>query len=433
MTSELGVGVSNKCKVKKRTGNVIGTMIPDKYVHRTLFVSTASGIRQLDFVDGQLDFISGQFPLSINNSFCIKCQKFDPSTAVLANCSAKIGKTYPAGSLSIGVGYAFGPFFTVVKGITEIGEVENKTYTGEGDFIVSRKNKHGAFLVHSSESNEGEKVYTYFEYANQPHLRVLLTKLSAALEKQNGSFLTVQPIWERTEGPTHTQQIQCEIEKFNSFRGIIQSYRSMQLENMLFPPQYEKESEMFERITEDDLYRAGLKYRIVFSEAYNTYETAEYFTYTECAFFDWIFIIPLLVVVLIVALLYIIELAKLRRGLQINVPYSSKTWFDEMIRRLQRLESRNLFRRVSAASLRKMAKWNTVDEAVLLDAGTPNMKIGYCRNGVMVNMDRALQQVEQVNNSDLTFDSMVRSRSTSTASGSQAESYERRDEMGSRD
>lgn len=77
MVSELALDLSNKWSIKKLTRNVIGTTIPDKLVPRVLFVSTASGIRLLNFDDGPLEFVSSEFPVALNHSFCFKCMKFN--------------------------------------------------------------------------------------------------------------------------------------------------------------------------------------------------------------------------------------------------------------------------------------------------------------------------------------------------------------------
>lgn len=161
--------------------------------------------------------------------------KFDPNTAVLANCSTNPGKTYPAGSLVISIGSWSGGFSIVVHEFIGLGEFENGTITGDGNLIASSKNLQRTFLVHTSRTAGGKTVYTYFEYANQEHLKSLVHQLLIASEKQNGKFLSVQNILERTEDPTYTEEIRCEIETFTSFGAVIHAYRSMQLENMVFP------------------------------------------------------------------------------------------------------------------------------------------------------------------------------------------------------
>lgn len=57
MIAELGLEVSRKCSFQRRFGYVIGIAVPEKFVSAVLFSSTASGIRQLSFEDGQLEFV----------------------------------------------------------------------------------------------------------------------------------------------------------------------------------------------------------------------------------------------------------------------------------------------------------------------------------------------------------------------------------------
>lgn len=262
MISDLGLRVSSRCAVESRTGKVIGSAVPDKHVPIILFSSTSSEIRQMKFEDGEIQFLSKDIPVELNKSFCFKCLKFNINTAVLADCSVSISRTYPAGSLVVGIGTSMKPFSVVVHGFTELGENENKTFTGDGNLIASSKFKEGAFLIHTFRTTAGQHVYTYFEYSNQAHLQEVIQKLIHAETQANGKFLEIPVFWERTKGPTYTQEIQCGIEKFKSFGAIIHAYRSMQLENMAFPPHYDAEKEMFEQITVDDLYRAGLTQKI---------------------------------------------------------------------------------------------------------------------------------------------------------------------------
>lgn len=112
----------------------------------------------------------------------------------------------------------------------------------------------------------------------------------------------------------------------------------MQLENMLNPPLFDSQEEMFPPISEDDLYRAGLAKNIVLSEAYDTHETGPYFTYTECAYFDWTFILPLAGVSSVLSTLYIVGEIKTRSEARLTVPFNLKTWFDEMMRPMKKLE-----------------------------------------------------------------------------------------------
>lgn len=58
-----------------------------------------------------------------------------------------------------------------------------------------------------------------------------------------------------------------------------------------------------------------------------------------CKHSDWIFLISLVLVASVVIVLYII---KVHRETVQNVPFNPKTWFDEMIRTVQKLESDQL-------------------------------------------------------------------------------------------
>lgn len=384
MISELGLRVSTTCSVQSHMGKVIGRAVPDKHISTILFSSTSSAIRQVKFEDGELQFISKDFPVNLNQTFCLKCVKFDKTVAVLSNCSIKKSRTYPAGSVAFGIGRSTNPFSVETHGFIVLGEKENKTITGNGNLVASSNYKQGLFLVHTFRGTDGHPVYTYYEYSNQAHLRKVHQKMFVAVRRGDENSIHMPTLWERTEGPTYTQKIRCGIEEFNSFGAIIHAYRSMQLENMAFPAMYDEDKEMFERITEDDLYRAGLTEKIGFSEMYNESEIAEYFTYTACAYFDWKFIIPLGAVMLVLVTLYIIALltVSIQGGKVQTIPFDSKTWFDEMIRRMQTLDSEEALDGSRSGS-------DKGDELILLNRFEQNMNVGYCRNGVMINMREA--------------------------------------------
>lgn len=411
---------SSKCAVRKRIGKVIGSTSRNEMVPLLLVVSTASGVQELSFEDGPLEFVSRDFPVTLNDSFCHKCVKFDPDTALLANCSVRTGKTYPAGSLIVGIAGSAGPYITEVKGFIKISEISNTTLRGAGDFVASTRNTHGAILVQSKKTEGEQIVHTYFEYGNQAHLKSTLEKLRLKNEQMASSKM--ESIWERTRGPTYTQEIHCGIEKLKNFGSDIQVYRSMQLENMVNPPIFDAQKEKFQRITEDDVYRAALAKMLVLSEAYNTHETNEYFTYTECAYFDWICILPLVGVFSLLMILYIVGEIKTRTGARLNVPFNSKTWFEEMIRRMQRQEPGRLFRGQLGSNDWKLTKWNRIDEAVLVNSGTSTVNVAYCRDGVMVHMEDALPHVNSLHSlhsMNYNNQSFHRSRTGSTSSTNQ--------------
>lgn len=391
MISELGLSVSSACAAQRRTGRVIGTAVPDRHVSTVSFSSTSSAIRQVKFEDGELQFISNDFPVHLDKSFCLKCAKFNLSTAILANCSVSNGRTYPAGSLAVGIGHSNSSSTVALYGFIALGEEGNETITGDGNVFASSNYKQGVFLVHTLRKREGHPIYTYFEYANQAHLKEVLQKLHRSEIQAHTPILEVPVLWEKTKGPTHTQEMQCGIEKFNSFGKVIYAYRSMQLENIAFPSLYDAEAEMFERITEDDLYRAGLTQKIGFSQMYNKSEIGEYMTYTKCAYFDWKYIVPLSAVMLVLMTLYVIGILiiSIRKGTVQTVPYDSKTWFDEMSRLLQNSESDE---NISGSSNSGKDRSKRIDEFVLLNDGEGNMNIGYCRDGVMMNMKEVLPQ-----------------------------------------
>lgn len=169
---------------------------------------------------------------------------------------------------------------------------------------------------------------------------------------------------------------------------------------------------MYEPITADDLYRAGLTHKLGFTEVYSKHEIGEYFTYTECAYFDWIFIILLGGVMIVLLILYIFAVVNIRKGVQITVPYKSKTWFDEMIRWVQVLESGNS----SCSTTSKKSKWKTnVDEVVLLHKNSLNKNVGYCRDGVMIRMEEVLPEVvDSMPSSNFELATGLRSRSVNS-------------------
>lgn len=123
--------------------------------------------------------------------------------------------------------------------------------------------------------------------------------------------------------------------------------------------------------------------------------------------------------------LYITAMMKMKRGTVQTVPFNSKTWFDEMIRRVQNSEPESW----SGSRLPKTVKSDSRDELILLDGGEPYMNIGYCRDGVIVNMRDVLPKVDSLHSPRFDQEADLWSRKGSTSSAPCSEIRAKRGEV----
>lgn len=313
---ELGVGVSLGCGPKEEEGLIITPgNLTNTFTQFELGFS-AGFVQSIDFLEGDLEFVTPGMPKRISSTLCLKCFS-NRENDILGLCSARSVRYYEPGELRVGVKTTKGSFGTVSEGFQET--------SGQGDFRgtgdLTSNGMHAAIYSFTEPDPSKKKVLTLFEYGDQEHITHLLTRA----RKKNG-----RPVWQPTAGPVRVTEISCQVNKLSArhFRQAVMAYRTVQLENPAFPATFDDTEKQFGAITEDDVYRAVLSMKIM----EDTRDAGKFFEYTTCGQYDWRFMAPILVVILLVILLGLFSM-HLSSSVNIpRVPSNSKGWYHHTTR-----------------------------------------------------------------------------------------------------
>lgn len=315
---ELGVDVSLKCNPKEERGLII-TPGDSSKTFTTFELSYSAGyIQSVNFLDGDLKFVTSGMPKKMNSTFCFHCldgKKDD----ILRDCSAKIVRQYGLGELRVGVKTTDGSFGTVSIGF--MGPSGEDFRGGDGSGDLTSNGEHAAIFSFTKPDPRNDKVLTLFEYGNQEHIKQLLDNARNAKGK---------PVWEETTGPVRVTEISCRVNKLSEehFRLAVMAYRTVQLENPIVLAKFNGSEEQFSAVTEDDVYRAVLSMKIM----EDTQDTGIYYEYTTCGKYNWHFLAPILVVVLLIIVLGLVSI-RVSSGVNLpRVPNNSRSWYHHATR-----------------------------------------------------------------------------------------------------
>ena len=310
--TEIGVAVSQTCGPVLQNGTVI---LPGDVTGQASVVGKGAAaflLQNLTFMDGAITSIPSGLPKSIKGDECISCMNkhSDKYPAIVRNCSVNVKRTYRPKELQIGVKRDS----TSVFGIIAVGfrEVFGSTlYTGLGDVSVQGKFA-GAFVVDASEVINGA---SYLEYSNQEHIKSLF------LQAQSQKDIS---IWDFTQSDVELLTIRCGINAISAknFEDALQTYRTIALENHIFPLPFDRSTARFPRLTSQDVYKAVLAVKL--SDVQQKEDA--YFTYVTCGVYKVMYILPMMFSLLILILLAILSFTCSEREMR-RIPFSSKTWF----------------------------------------------------------------------------------------------------------
>lgn len=240
-------------------------------------------LQTIPFIEGALSFVPSGFPADVNANVCTKCLDTPDRPAILRDCTVRDGRTYAPGELQVGVQKTKTLLKTLSVGINETGSHATK-YPGLGDVIKAQNCT--IFSFHMAEvNNTSNATLTYFEYANDLHCEEILKST-----KETDDIL-----WFETKGETFTQEIRCAESKLRpaTFRDSVSLFRGIQVEFSLHRAKYDPLTERFNKLTVDDVYRA-----IIAAMLTNTdFQENEYFEYTDCGLYNWLYITPFMATV----------------------------------------------------------------------------------------------------------------------------------------
>lgn len=290
--TEFGVYSSPKCKVVSQTGSV--TISNDTSnsrwdEHRQLVlgrVSIISQMQSLRFLEDSWNVVPSGFPAYVTPSTCIQCLDTPTRPPMLKDCRVEDGRVYAAGELSIGLHRPQSLLNTVAVGFNETA-AGGRHFFVDGDLVLQNLDQCAIFgtYVDNVDKPSGETTVTYFEYSLQDHcdgeIRI------ATRERPD----VVQ--WFETKGPTYTQRITCAESRVlpATLREAIMLYRTVQLEYSLHLQAYDEEKLRFEKLSENDVYRAVLGAML----ANTQFKDGEFYEYAECGLYEWVYLAPFLI------------------------------------------------------------------------------------------------------------------------------------------
>lgn len=315
IVTELGVAVSPQCNPVKMTGLVIEKGDISGRITVVEKGASAFFVQNLTFYEGPLTRVPAGLPRRLMGNECISCMDSDPETYpdIISNCTVVVTRRYEPGEIEIGVTSMGSPFGNITHGFREVNGGSN--FIGQGD-VTNNGEFFSAFVVDATKLKE----ITYIEYSNQRHLSQLVERAREHAENNLKG-----PVWESIRSPVEKMSINCGVNLLSTknFEAALQIYRTIQLENPVNPAGFNETAERFASLNEQDVYRAALSIKVIDDH----HGVGEYFAYTTCGVYNWMFFLPMGVCVFFILLLGIVSLICTSEDVLKRIPYNSRTWF----------------------------------------------------------------------------------------------------------
>lgn len=325
--SEFGVSSSSTCSPQRRYGDVtISDMstISDLFNRDKVTLKQATMFSQMQtipFIEGDFSMVRSGFPADVNANVCTKCLDTPDHPVILGDCTVLDGRTYGPGELLLGVEKISSLLRTVSVGFKETS-TKGTAYLGTGDVV--KQHNCTIFSFHMPDvNNTSNATLTYFEYANDTHCEEILDK-SRADEKV---------LWIPTEGFTYTQEIRCSINSIQAatFRDSVSFYRSLMLEYSLHRAGYNTKTHRFRKLTADDVLRSAIAAMLTNGH----FEEKDYFEYSDCGLYSWVYITPFLALLILLSFAAgIVSLLFQKRPAPYILPVLSPSQQDDLDTRL---------------------------------------------------------------------------------------------------
>lgn len=301
ITTEFGVQSSPRCNPQKKTGLLAtasgGTDAGERWYDESKrfygLITFTSQIQSIRFLERTLTAAPSVFPVHVTPKLCINCLISRKRPPLLSGCTIEDGPTYPAGKLTISVTRL--PAF--LNGIS-FNETRpgGKRYDGKGDMNFQNLKRCSIYSVlveyGGNAERKGSISITFLEYANIQHCQEISLTTSGKINE------TLHFV---TRGPTFAQEIHCSVNALSkdTLEQSLGLYRLVQFQFSLHPLNLDESAMRYQKLTVDDLYRAVLANRLTES----SYETGDYFEYSECGQYDWDYLMPFIGSLLLLVLL----------------------------------------------------------------------------------------------------------------------------------
>lgn len=292
------------------TGRVIGK---GDISGRVTTVEKGAGaffLQNLTFAEGPLTRVPAGLPRRLTGRECISCMDDDREKYpdVISNCQVTVTREYAPNELKIGVvSSTTSPFGNIVHGFMENDGTE---YIGPGD-ITNNGDFWSSFVVSAVASE-----IIYIEYDHQEHVADLLRR---------GMLRQDEVIWDSIRASVEKLTVTCAVNLINieNFEPAMQIYRTIQLENPVNPAVFNNDTQRFARLSDQDVYKAALSIKVIDDE----HTVGEFYSFTTCGVYNWLFFVPMAVCVVFVILLGVTSIFSSSVDVLNRIPYNSLTWF----------------------------------------------------------------------------------------------------------
>lgn len=300
--------VSNTCSPQLQRGAVIDEGPTSENFTDIELSGTCFLLRSMEFAEGDLRCIQAGIPRRLTGKECLKCIHNQPE--IVGGCDVRYKQTFRPGQLEIEVNSTEGTFKTLTTLFKETSTAI--VYDGKGD-LTFNGDTFSTFVVHYKEKGP----LLYFEYNDQQHIE----RLKDIANARKGV-----PALERTTGDVHMSEIDCKTNVLTNevFARFVRMYRTVQLENPIFPAKFNESADIYEPITPDALYRAVLAAKVIDDKHE---PEASFYVYTTCGIYNWSFMLPMLVCLGVILLLGVVSYVIGERIGETYIPFNSRTWY----------------------------------------------------------------------------------------------------------
>lgn len=292
---ELGVDVTSSCHVVRTKGHIIEDKDLVNIPTDVELASFAYRLQHVHFPKNDFTYVTTGFPKDFDENLCLSClPQPNENNTIATGCEIEPPKQH--NDAFVGLQTTVKAFGTVAAGFKIVDKRGRlKTYRGDGDMTLNLRNEYSVMLFRSLSDS-----VIYWEYNHQKHIKAMFRRIKRAQPKE---------VWERARGPVFSHRIVCKENNIvqAQFKRTLLAYRSVQLERVTNSSHYNKTSQMFERMTKGDIYRAIIALKSV-EDVKKEGKMEDVFVYPQCATYNMVFAIPTLIMMASILVLLCVTL-----------------------------------------------------------------------------------------------------------------------------
>lgn len=292
---ELGVDVTSSCNAVSTKEHTIQNMDLVNIPTDVELAAVVSRLQHVRFSNGDFTYVTTGFPKDFDENLCLSClPSADENNTIAKGCKIDPPKQY--NNAFVGLKTTMKGFGTIATGVEIVDERgRKKRYKGDGDMILNVRNEYSVMVFQNSSNS-----IIYWEYNHQEHIARMFNRSKQEQPKE---------VWEKARGPVFSHRISCEMNKVEQapFKRALLAYRSVQLEQVPNASHYNETSQMFERMTKGDIYRAIIALKSV-ENVRTEVDKEDVMVYPQCATYNMVFAIPTLIMMTSILVLLCVTL-----------------------------------------------------------------------------------------------------------------------------